>query len=78
MSRPLLPLCEVPKVAIKDGYVGEFAQLYLPFHDTIWFANGNDCVFPGGTIAQDQSRTFSGTRQPVTFIKDCCTCFLNV
>lgn len=74
MNHPLLPLCEQSKPVIKDGYVGAYAQLTLPFVSYIWFANGDVPTFPSSTLAQDQSKTFSGQRKPNTFKKDCCTC----
>lgn len=73
MSKPLLALCSIPKVAVKDGYTGPYAKLLLPFVG-YWFASGQTFTFPNSTIAQDTSRTIGGTRMADTFAKDCCSC----
>lgn len=70
MSKPLLPLCEVPKIAMRDGWTGAVANIFLPFYEYgYWFASGQQYTFPSGTIPQDQSRTLYGTSKPNTFIK---------
>lgn len=70
MSKPLLPLCSVPRLATRDGNAGAFAKLLLPFFtDGYWFADGSVATFPGSTIAQDRSTTLGGTAKPDTYIK---------
>lgn len=71
----ILPLCSQEKPAIRDGYTGGTARLFIPFLDRgagYWYASGEIPTFPGATIAQDRSRTISGTSRPDTFSKDCC------
>lgn len=66
----LLPLCSVPKIAIRDGWVGATARLLLPFYEFgYWFASGQQYTFPSGTISQDQNINMLGTQKPNTFIK---------
>ncbi len=73
MTVALLPVCSNPKVAIKDGYTGAFARLYLiGYPYSYWFASGQQYTWPSATIAQDNSIRFSGLRQPDTYRKDCC------
>lgn len=77
MSKPLLALCGIPKVATRDGYSGANAHFYLPFYEVSagqWFASGQIYTFPGSTIGQDLQITNSGANKPNTFIKDCCSC----
>lgn len=75
MSKPLLSLCSVPKVAMRDGYVGDYAHIELPFYEYgFWFASGQQYTFPEGTARQDTSVTLSGRRSVATFQKDCCNC----
>ncbi len=75
MSKSLLPLCSIPKQAMRDGWAGAYAHILLPFSSSgFWFASGQIPTFPESTIAQDRSRTLSGTTKPDTFQKDCCSC----
>lgn len=70
MSKPLLPLCSVPKIATRDGWVGATARLLLPFYQYgYWFASGQQYTFPGSTLAQDRGMTLNGTQKPNNFIK---------
>lgn len=72
----LLPLCSSEKVAIRDGYAGANARLFIPFLDEgngYWFASGQIPTFRGATVPQDGSRTLAGVSRPDTFMKDCCT-----
>lgn len=70
MSKPLLAICSVPKIAMRDGWVGQTAHIFLPFSTYgYWFASGQQYVFPSGTGAQDESVTLNGTTKPNTFIK---------
>jgi hypothetical protein len=75
MSKPLLSLCSIPKLAIRDGYVGATARLLLPFYQYgYWFASGQQYTFPGATLAQDTSRTLGGTVKPNTYTKEAGVC----
>lgn len=68
--KALLPLCSVPKMAMRDGLVGATARIFLPFYEYgYWFASGQQYTFPGGTIGQDLSMTMGGTTKPDNFIK---------
>lgn len=70
MTKALLPLCSVPKIAIRDGLTGADARLLLPFYEFgYWFASGQQYTFPTGTAAQDASMTMLGTSKPDTFTK---------
>lgn len=70
MSKPLLPLCYIPKVATRDGYGGAFARLLLPFYDYgYWFASGEQYTFPGETVLQDTSVVLGGRRKPANYQK---------
>ena len=73
MSKPLLPLCSIPKQATRDGQAGENAHLYIPFYG-YWFANGDVLDSPNSTIAQYRGVTLNGQAKPNTFQKDCCSC----
>lgn len=68
MSKPLLPLCSIPKVATRDGWVGASARLLLPFYG-YWFASGQTISFPGSTVAQDTSVAVNGTAKPDVYQK---------
>lgn len=68
--KALLPLCSVGKMATRDGMTGATARIFLPFYEYgYWFASGQQYTFAGGTIAQDQSMTMTGTYKPDNFIK---------
>jgi len=70
MSVELLSLCRVPKIAIRDGWVGATAHIFLPFYDYgYWFASGAQCTFANGTAPQSQGMTMYGTTKPNTFVK---------
>lgn len=70
MAKPLLPLCSIGKIAIRDGLTGPTARLLLPFYEFgYWFASGQQYTFPNSTIAQDTSMTMLGTTKPDTFVK---------
>lgn len=76
MSRPLLSLCSVPKLATRDGQVGATAHFYLPFYDKgsgYWFASGREYTFPKTTIAQYSGATLNGTTKTTPYEKDCCS-----
>lgn len=72
MAKPLLSLCEKGKIAMRDGWTGATAHIFLPFYEFgYWFASGQQYTFPSGSIAQDQTITNSltGTTKPDTFVK---------
>ena len=71
--KPLLSLCSIPKIAMRDGWAGQYAKILLPFYG-YWFASGAQYSFPESEVPQDKSVTLSGTRTIDTFTKDCCTC----
>lgn len=75
MSKPLLALCSIPKVADRDGGVGATARLLLPFYDPgYWFASGQEYTFPTGSGPQDMSRATTGSRQANTYTKGAGIC----
>lgn len=63
-----LSLCRIAPRGNRDGYGGENAKLYLPFHGYV-FASGQTFTPVGSTIAQDQSRFIGGISKPDTFRK---------
>lgn len=72
MSKPLLPLCDVPKIALRDAWTGATAHIFLPFSTYgYWFASGQQYTFPSGEAAQDtvQGQALLGTSKPNTFVK---------
>lgn len=72
--KPLVSLCQVPKVAMKDGNTGAFAKLLLPFYG-YWFASGATYSWPSASKTQDQSITITGLNMADNYQKDCCnTC----
>lgn len=73
MAKQLLPLCSIPKIAMRDGWAGPNAHILLPFYG-YWFASGQIYDFPAATVAQNQERTLIGQTMPNTFAKDCCSC----
>lgn len=76
MSKPLLALCSIPKVATKDGWAGATAKLLLPFYG-YWFASGAQYAFPLGSTTQDGAITVHGSNTADTFAKDCCNTTLG-
>ncbi len=74
-SSTLFNINQQGKLADRDGGVGAYARLFLPFYSGgYWFRSGQTLSFPRSTIAQDRSYVLSGTTKPDTFMKDCCTC----
>ncbi len=70
MSVKLLPLCSVPKLAIRDGYTGATARLLLPFYRFgYWLASGQQITFPASESAQQLGMTENGLRQSNSFVK---------
>lgn len=76
MAKPLLALCSIPQVAMRDGYTGQFAKIMLPFYEFgYWFASGQQPTFPGGTIGQVHGmQALLGTTKPNTFQKTAGVC----
>lgn len=75
MSKALLPLCSVPKIAMRDGNTGAYARILLPFYEFgYWFPSGQQYTFPSSTAAQDPSMTMLGTSKPDTFTKGAGIC----
>lgn len=77
MAKPLLSLCSVPKIAMRDGWTGSTAHIFLPFATYgYWFASGQQYTFPSGTAAQDltQAQALQGTSKPNTFVKAAGVC----
>lgn len=76
MTVNYLPLCSTPKNPIRDGYVGTYAKILLPFYSYgYWFRGGMQMSTSGSDIVQDQSLGLNGTVKDLTFQKDCCTCY---
>lgn len=73
MSKELLPLCSVPKLALRDGWTGAYARLELPFYG-IWFASGGTLNAPSSTAPQNRSITLTGFTQPDNYIKAAGVC----
>lgn len=74
MTVQLLPICELPKIANRDGYAGANSHIYIPFYG-LYFDSGQQFSFPSDTnVPQNRSRTLVGTAKPDTYVKDCCTC----
>lgn len=76
MSKPLLSLCSIPKLAIRDGYVGQFARLLLPFSTYgYWFASGAQYTFTGTSIRQTPGEmALVGVTKPNTYKKAADVC----
>lgn len=76
MARQLVPLCDVSPAQNRDGYVGAYAKVKLPFTGYV-LADGGILDFPGGTIAQTPAGVGAVTGKVFpnnTFEKDCCSC----
>jgi len=73
MSKPLLSLCSIPKIATRDGWVGATARILLPFYG-YWFASGQTLSAPAANVGQDLSRTLTGTDKPDTYSKSAGVC----
>lgn len=74
MSRPLLSLCSTPQQAMRDGYVGAYAKVLVPFLSYYYFANGMQVTPNGGTAPQPKGNTLGGHRMPNNYTKygSCC------
>jgi hypothetical protein len=70
MSKPLLPLCSIPKLADRDGHTGMFAKLALlgaPYG--YWFASGAQYNFQGSVRQTPGEYALVGTKKPNTYSK---------
>lgn len=77
MTVALLPLCSVPKIAIRDGFTGALARLWLPFYNEgngEWFASGQWYTFPTGHAPQQPGLTDRATNQKNPFVKAAGVC----
>lgn len=75
MSKPLLSLCQIPKLSMRDGWAGANAHIYLPFYQYgYWFASGQQYTFNNSTIPQWKGRTLGGTDMTTTYIKEAGAC----
>lgn len=73
MSLSLLPLCELPKVAMRDGWAGQNAHLLVPFYG-YWYADGKILSFPDSEVAQNTALTVSGEYKNLPFHKAAGVC----
>lgn len=75
MSLPLLPLCSTGKMADRDGGVGAYARLLLPFYRYgYWFASGQQYTFPSSELPQNLSPTIGGIKQSNPYVKAAGVC----
>lgn len=76
--KQLMPLCSIPKLAVRDGYGGANARIFLPFYtpsNNYWFASGQQYTFPGSTIAQVPGmQALVGEVKPDTYQKSAAVC----
>lgn len=76
----LLNTSILPKIAIRDGYTGANARLYLPFSNVTtqfngyWFNSGQILTFRRSQIPQNRDILLIGRQKANTYMKDCCTC----
>lgn len=73
MALTLLPLCELPKLATRDGYGGQNAGFLLPFYG-YWFADGKQLAFPNSQVAQSMDLTNSAPYKTLPFHKAAGVC----
>lgn len=72
----LIPLCELPRVAIRNGLAGRNAHLIIPGYG-FWFADGKQYNFPNSQIPQDKSQVVGGTYKPLEFKKSAGVCIVS-
>lgn len=74
MSKPLLPLCALPKAANRDGYTSQHLML-LPFYQYgYWAPDGKQYAFSESAVPQNRNTLLGGLHQPLdTFQKSCCS-----
>lgn len=63
-----LPLCNVPKQALREGQAGANAYMNI-IGVGPWYASGQLYAFPNASAPQDASHTYNGTSKPNTFSK---------
>lgn len=68
MAINLLPLCELPKLAMRDGYAGRNAHILYPFYG-YWYADGKILTFPDSQVAQNTALTVTGEYKTLPFHK---------
>ena len=68
-SKEYVSLCSIPARMSRDGWAGEYAKIYLPFHGLMFFS-GATLSTEGGTIGQDQYPFLGGISKPNTFRKE--------
>jgi len=73
MAVNLLPLCQSVRPAMRDGYGGANAHIYVPFFG-YWYADGAQLSFPNGTVAQATNPTIAGTYKDLPFHKAAGVC----
>lgn len=70
MSTPLMPLCSIGKPTNRDGGVGAFPVLMIPFYAYgYWYPSGQQYTFPNSELPQQLGLTEAPTNQQNTFIK---------
>jgi hypothetical protein len=68
-SKEYVSLCSIPPRMSRDGWAGEFAKIYLPFHGLMFFS-GASLDTSGATIAQDKYPFLGGISKPDTYRKE--------
>jgi len=64
-----LPLCSIPARMSRDGWAGENAKIYVPFHGFLFF-NGATFSTASATIPQDKKRFIGGVTKQGFFKKE--------
>lgn len=73
MSIELVSLCSNPRAVMRDGWVGKFAKVQVPWLGFV-YASGAHYSYPGSVMAQDASQTIQQTNFGAnTYTKDCCS-----
>ena len=73
MSIELLNLCSNPRPVMRDGWVGKYAKVQVPWLGFV-FASGAHYTWPGAVMAQDGSQTIQQTNMAANvYQKDCCS-----
>lgn len=74
MAKPLLRVCSIPNVGMRDGMPGASGTIYLPFYG-YYRVDGGVMTWPQESgRPQDESLAIRGVSSPNTYQKDCCTC----
>jgi len=75
MSTPLLPLCAIGKATNRDGGVGAFPVLMLPFYQYgYWYPSGQQYTFSDSELPQQGGLTETATNMQNSFIKAAGVC----